>query len=69
MAKSTKNMDKQKLEDFLEHFDLRNSDFSDLVGVTTQAVDHWLSGRRGIPYWVEKLTDYMMAHPELVETY
>lgn len=60
-------MKPEQLEEFLVELDLSNKDFARIIGVTIPALNHWLEGRRTIPYWLIKLIALFRRRPELLD--
>lgn len=63
------SMTSKELNKFLDDFGYNVEEFSNLVGVTRPAVDHWLAERRPIPLTVVKLLKFFRKHPTMVEKF
>lgn len=59
-------MNSQELEKFLDFYGLTNNQFAQIIGVTPEAVKHWLVGRRAIPATAVKCILFFKAHPEMM---
>lgn len=55
-------MDHKTLEKHLYFLDLSNTEASKTFGITRQAINNYLSGKRPIPLWLEKS---ILAHIKL----
>lgn len=62
-------MTRWDLEDFLTKHDLSNDAVATLLGVTPNAVDHWLKGRRDIPKPIAKLVQFFNNYPDAMKVY
>ena len=60
-------MKPNELIKFLEDQDLTNLAFAEILGVSKEAVDHWVMGRRAIPDTTAKLIRLFGRRPELMK--
>ena len=58
-------MDKERFNKLLNEADLSKKQFSGLIGATSQSVNNWGSGERGIPYWVESWLNLYIENKKL----
>lgn len=56
-------MTPDELLEFLKDYKLSTRDFADVIGVTHQAVDHWIYARRDIPETVIRLIGMFDSSP------
>ncbi len=64
-AKDT--LDNQKfIYEFCVRHTLSKNQLADMIGVTSNAVDHWYSGRRDVPYSTRKMMAICDKYPGLV---
>lgn len=57
-------MTAEELEAFLEKYDLSDREFASMLGVTDQAVTHWVQNRRSISPIAVKLIRYFEKNPQ-----
>lgn len=62
-------MTRWEFEDFLTKHDLTDQQMANLLGVTPNAVDHWLKGRRDIPKPIAKLVRFFDRYPDAMGVY
>lgn len=56
-------MSTDELEMFLEKHDMSDKHLADLLGITEQAVAHWVSGQRRIPAPMSRLIRFFNNQP------
>jgi len=62
-------MTKEELEAFLKRHALDHEEFAELLGVTRQAVWHWLNEERSISLTVGRLCRMFDRKPELMREF
>ena len=65
-SKSNEIMTVKELQAFRVSHGLTQTEFSKLIGVTSQAVRYWELGERSIPPTTAKLVRLMVKFPQLV---
>lgn len=55
------------LEAFLKKHGISNARLSRILGVTPPAVDHWITGRRGVPHTVVKVLTLIDQNPQIAQ--
>ena len=48
-------MTAQELDDFIKRHNLKQKELAEILGVTYQAIGHWVCGRRKIPEMLSRL--------------
>ena len=62
-------MNRKELVVFLATHELNNEEFAELLGVTRQAVHHWMVGTREISLTVSRLCKMFDKRPELMSEF
>lgn len=62
-------MNEQQLKAFLDKHKLTPQQLSELIGLTPEAVNHWVSGRRSIAKPYGRLMRLFDKHPKLMEEF
>ena len=62
-------MSVDQLKAFLVSFSMTGNDLAHVLGVTEQAVAHWLKGRRDVPPTAVKLIHYFQRKPQEIREF
>ena len=68
-VKNNERLTAKELREFLNHNGISNKEFSEILGVTTQAVSMWIVGTRDFSITNSRIIRMFVKYPQLIREF